>query len=123
MGFDEIKHFLPFLYAESFAIHNYCENLALDRVISHPWKNRIGNIRNNHSLDNDLNSTARFEFVKDSINGLNLAKERRTRLNINGCRTNVGELIFDFQMSETQLAELIMKVGYYKNESEVEFDF
>lgn len=37
LSIDELKHFLPSLLVESFAIHKSCENIALDCISSATW--------------------------------------------------------------------------------------
>lgn len=127
LSHEKLKRIIPTLMAESFSLKNYCENLAIDRLSSHPCENRIGVIRyecnGDNSMNNIIRSTARYEFAKDALQRLGINIERRSRLNKGGCRTNMGDIEFNFEMNEIDLANLIMKVGFYKNSSEEETEF
>lgn len=117
----------PTLTAESFSIDRYCDGLGIDRLSSHPCENRIGNIRTeckgNHSTENVLYSTTRYEYLKYALKDLNIKEDRPIRLNLGGCKTSVGEIDFDFTIDDKTFADLIMKIGYYQNATKEEMDF
>ena len=124
---NKIQRIIPTLIAESFSITRFCDGLGIDRLSSHPCENRIGNIRSDclgeHSIENVLNSASRCEYLKGALKSLDLKEDRPTRLNLGGCKTSMGDIDFDFSVDEKTLADLIMKIGYYKSASDEEIDF